>query len=114
MSRERVFTTVVGLATIVGTLMYAVDNQWIDGVPELNGASKTVELTPPLPAIGKQPAKVKLKPAVRAKPRRAKKSKRRVASRRVTHRKIKRSAPKRRTVSIFAAAKDIPTPNQQR
>ena len=120
MSLGRVFGSFVGLATITGTIfsgaalyMYAVDNNWFVGVPDLRVASKTVELAPPIPTAKAPSAdadgKVDLRNSVFTKPKRAKRSKRRVASRSKT-----RAPSRNRTVSIFKVAKDIPHPNDQR
>ncbi len=109
MSFERRIAVVAGLATIASALMYAVDNQWFEGVPELRTASKTIEVKPPLPALNVQPRTSTIERAALDVPRTTKRSKRRAVARKVTRRPAKR-----RTVNIFAAAKDIPVPNMQR
>ncbi len=113
MSSERRVAVVAGLATIASALMYAVDNEWFTGVPDLRVASKTVELAPPIPEASldakAENELVTLRPAVTPQPQRAKRSKRRTASR------VKaRASSRKRTVNIFMAAKDIPHPNTQR
>ena len=116
MSRGRVFGSIVGLATIVGTIfsgvaayMYAADNSWLDHVPQWRVASKIVKTPPPPPVTKTLPQRTKLRPALRVKARKPKRIKRRVASKNTS-----RTRSTRRTVSIFHVGKDIPHPTSSR
>ncbi len=119
MPRQGRFSNVVGVATIVGTIfsgiavaLYAVDNNWLEHVPELRIASKSktvavddaavLPIPPPLPQLGSREGAVE--------PARAKTRKWRPVVRRVSAGKTARH--RRRTVSIFAVAKDIPHPTR--